>query len=74
MTEHKGDRRPANLEWEEMALDYAAIERRAQQMRAEAAWGIARAVREWAAGKFGNAATKTREATRPPFAGHGQPT
>jgi hypothetical protein len=74
MTKHERDQRPTSLDWEEMALDYAAIERRAQGMRSEAAWGIARAVREWAASKFASGAAKTRKASRPPFAGHGQPT
>jgi hypothetical protein len=68
MTKSERDQRPANLEWEDV-LDYAATERQAQEMRAEAAWGIARAVREWAADKFGSGAVEPRKATRSPFVG-----
>ena len=55
------------LNWDEMMMDYAAIEKRAQEMRAEVAWSIAGAVREWAAAKFGQRKAKAAEAARTRF-------
>jgi len=66
--------RSTRLDWDEMMLDYAAVERRAQAMRSEMAWSIARVVREWAATVFGQGETKARAAARQPFGRHSQPT
>ena len=55
------------LNWDEMMLDYAAIEKRAQEMRAEVAWSLASAVREWAAAKFGQRKAKAAAAARTRF-------
>lgn len=65
-------RHGTNLVWDEMMLDYAAIEKRAQEMRAEAAWGMASAVREWAMKVFGQGKAKARAAVEAPLERHGQ--
>ena len=74
MTEREFSRRSTNLAWDETMLDYAAIEKRAQEMRAEAAWGIARAVREWAVTVFGQGKATARAVVRTPLERHGQAT
>jgi len=70
-TESRGEpgvsQRSTALNWDEMMMDYAAIEKRAQEMRAEVAWSIASAVREWAAAKFGQRKAKAAEAARTRF-------
>ena len=58
--------------WDEMMMDYAAIEKKAQEMRAEVAWSIAGAVREWAAAKFGQRKAKAAEAARTRYQRRGQ--
>jgi hypothetical protein len=67
-------RRSIDLEWDETMLDYAAIEKHAQKLRAEAAWRMASAVREWAVKAFGQGKAKVRAATQAPFGGHSQAT
>jgi hypothetical protein len=67
-------RRSIDLEWDETILDYAAIEKHAQKLRAEAAWRMASAVREWAMKAFGQGKAKVRAATQAPFGGHSQAT
>lgn len=70
-TEGRGEpsvsRRSTALNWDEMMMDYAAIEKRAQEMRAEVAWSIASAVREWAAAKFSQRKVKAAEGARTRF-------
>jgi len=53
------------LDWHDEAIwDYATIERRAQKMRAEAAWALAGSVREWVGNLFRTARTKAEKARR----------
>jgi len=59
--------RSTALNWDEMMMDYAAIEKRAQEMRAEVAWSIASAVREWAAAKCSQRKAKAAESARTRF-------
>ena len=59
--------RSTALNWDEMMMDYAAIEKRAQEMRAEVAWSIASAVREWAAAKFSERKAKAARGARTRF-------
>jgi hypothetical protein len=54
-TDTLSPRRSTVLDWDEMRHDVALIERRARAMRAEAAWSIARAVREWMVADLGRA-------------------
>ncbi len=59
--------RRSNHDLDEMMLDYAAIERRAQAMRSEAAWSIAGAVRDWAVNLFRQAKAKATAAAQAPL-------
>lgn len=61
------------LDWDAMISDYAVIERRAQAMRSEAAWNLARAVRDWALKVFSQGKAKAGAATATPLARQGQP-
>ncbi len=61
-------------DWEAVMLDHAAIQKRAQEMRSEAAWSIARAVRDWAVTVFGQGKAKARAAAQAPLERNGQPT
>jgi hypothetical protein len=59
--------RRSNQDWDEMMLDYTAIERRAQAMRSEAAWSIAGAVRDWAMNLFRQGKAKATAAAQAPL-------
>jgi len=57
----------SKLEWDEMMLDYTAIERRAQEMRSEAAWAIAGSVRDWTMNLFRLGKAKAHAAVQAPL-------
>lgn len=65
--------RSMNLDWEQTMLEYAVIERRAQAMRSEAAWNMARALRNWAVRVFSQGKAKAGAAAATPLARQGQP-
>ena len=55
--------RSNELDWDDEAIwDYTAIERRAQEMRAEATWAMIDALRERIGGLFRTARTKAEKA------------
>jgi len=66
--------RNMSADQDEMIWDYAAIERRAQELRSEAAWNMARAIREWAAKLFGQGKAKARAVAQSSLERHGQAT
>jgi hypothetical protein len=57
----------SRLDWNEMMLDYTAIERRAQEMRSEAAWAIAGSLRDWAMNLFRLGKAKAQAAAQVPL-------
>jgi len=63
-----------SLDQDEMMWDYTAIERRAQELRSEAAWNLAQAIRKWAVRAFGQGKAKARAAVQAPLERHGQAT
>ena len=67
-------RRNMSLDQDETIWDYTAIERRAQELRSEAAWNMAQAIREWAVKAFGQGKAKARAAVQAPLERHGQAT
>lgn len=60
------------VDWNETMLDYAAIEKRAQEMRSEAAWAIFGAVRDWTVNLFRQGKAKAQAAAQAPLKGHAQ--
>ena len=67
-------RRNTALGPDAMIWDYAAIERRAQELRSEAAWSMAREIHQWAARLFTQGKAKARAVTQAPLERHGQAT
>jgi len=67
-------RRNTALDEDEMIWDYAAIERRAQELRSEVAWNMARAIHAWAVKLFTQGKAKARAVTQAPLARQGQAT
>jgi hypothetical protein len=59
--------RRSKQDWDEMMLDHAAIQRRAQEMRSEAAWAIAAAVRDWTLNLFRQGKAKAAAAAQAPL-------
>jgi|AP12_2_1047962.scaffolds.fasta_scaffold250163_1 hypothetical protein len=62
----------SKLDWDEMMLDYAAIEKRAQEMRSVAAWAIASSVRDWTMNLFRQGKAKAQAAAQAPLESHVQ--
>ena len=61
------------LDWDQMMSDYTVIERRAQAMRAEVAWEMARAFGNWVARIVSHGKAKAGAAATP-LTRQGQPT
>ena len=59
--------RRSKLEWDETMLDYTAIEKRAQEMRSEAAWNMFSSIRDWTVSLFHQGKAKARAAASAPL-------
>jgi hypothetical protein len=62
----------SNLDWDEMMLDYVAIEKRAQEMRSEAAWAMISSLRDWTTNLFRQGKAKAQAAAQAPLESHAQ--
>lgn len=68
-------RRSIALDWDDETIwNHTLIERRAQKMRAEAAWAMAVAIREWAVSLFRQGKAKARVVAQSSLERHGQAT